>query len=116
MPLYKYKAREKSGKAIDGVMEASSSEMVAGRLDSLGYIPVSIKEKKKDIIPLDFLWKDRGVGLEDLILFIRQLCSLVSAAIPLLRSLDALSEQTENKRMKEVLDSIRNDIQGGSTL
>jgi len=116
MPAYKYKARDKFGKAVNGVMEASSSEMAAGHLDGLGYIPVSIKEKKKDIISLGFLRGDRGVGLEDLILFSRQLSTLVSAGIPLLRSLDALSEQTENKRMKEVIDTIRNDIQGGSTL
>jgi len=116
MPVYKYKARDKSGKAIDGVMEASSSQIVAGHLDSLSYIPVSIKEKKKDIIPLDFLRANRGVGLDNLILFSRQLSTLINAGIPLLRGLDALSEQTENKRMKEVIDTIRNDIQGGGTL
>ncbi len=116
MPAYRYKARDKFGRAIDGVMEASDSEMAASHLDGLGYIPVSIKEKKKDVISLDFLQGVRGVSLEDLILFSRQLSTLISAGIPLLRSLDALSEQTENKRMKEVIDTIRNDIEGGSSL
>jgi len=116
MPVYKYKARDKFGRAINGVMEASGYEMAANHLDGLGYIPVSIKEKKKNIIPLDFLQGVRGVSLEDLILFSRQLSTMVSAGIPLLRSLDALSEQTENKRMKDVIDTIRNDIQGGSSL
>ena len=55
MPAYKYKARDKFGRAINGVMEASGDETVASRLDGLGYIPVSIQEKKKDIISLDLL-------------------------------------------------------------
>ncbi|MBL7176163.1 MAG: type II secretion system F family protein [Desulfobacteraceae bacterium] len=116
MPTYKYRARDKFGKAINGVVDASGYEMAAGHLDGLGYTPVSINEKKKDIIPLDFLQGRRGISLEDLILFSRQLSTMFSAGIPLLRSLDALSEQTENKRMKEITDTIRNDIQGGSSL
>lgn len=116
MPAYKYRARDKLGKAITGVMEASGYEMVAGQLDGLGYIPVSIQEKKKDIISLDFLQRYRGISLEDLILFSRQFSTLVSAGIPLLTGLDSLAEQSENKRMKEVINTIRNDIKGGSSL
>jgi len=116
MPAYRYKAIDKFGKAINGVMEASGDEMVASKLDGLGYAPVSIQEKKKDIISLDFLQRYGGVSLEDLILFNRQFSTLVSAGIPMLSSLNALSEQTENKRMKGVINTIRNNIEGGSSL
>ena len=116
MPAYRYKAIDKFGKAINGVMEASGDEMVASKLDGLGYAPVSIREKKKDIISLDFLQRYGGVSLEDLILFNRQFSTLVSAGIPMLSSLNALSEQTENKRMKGVINTIRNNIEGGSSL
>jgi MSHA biogenesis protein MshG len=116
MPIYKYKARDKFGRAIDGVMEAASYEIAASQLDGLGYVPVSVKEKKKDVISLDLLQRYRRVSLEDLILFSRHLSTLISAGIPLLRSLNALSEQTENNRMKEVADTIRKDIEGGSSL
>lgn len=116
MPAYRYAARDKFGKAINGVMEASGDEMVATKLDGLGYTPVSIQEKKKDIISLDSLQRYRGVSLEDLILFNRQFSTLVSAGIPMLSSLNALSEQTENKTMKGVINTIRNDIEGGSSL
>jgi type II secretory pathway component PulF len=116
MPTYKYKARDKFGKAINGVLEASGYEMAASQLDRLGYIPVSIQEKKEDIISLDFLQRYRGVSPEDLILFSRQLSTLLAAGIPLLSGLNALSEQTENKRMKEVIHTLKNDIGGGSPL
>ena len=116
MPEFKYKARDRFGKAINGVMEASDYEMVASQLDDLGYIPISIKEKKKDVISLDFLQRYKGVSVEDLIFFSRQLSTLVSAGIPLLSGLNALTEQTENKRMKETINTIKNDIEGGSSL
>ena len=116
MTTFKYKARDKFGKAIDGVLEASTPEMVASQLEGLGNIPVFIQEKKKDIISFDFLQRRAGVRLEDLILFSRQLSTLVGAGIPLLSSLDALSEQTESKRMKEVINTVKNDIEGGNSL
>ena len=116
MPVYKYKARDKFGKAINGVMDASSYEMAAGQVDDLGYIPISIQEKKKAAISLDFLHGVRGVSLEDLILFSRQLSTLFSAGIPLLSGLNTLAEQTENKKMKETINTIRNDIKGGNSL
>ena len=116
MPAYRYKARDKFGKAIDGVMEASSSEMVAGQLEGSGNIPVFIQEKRKDIISLDFLQGYTEVSLEDLILFSQQLSTLVGAGITLVASLNALSEQLEDKMMKEVTNRIKSDIEGGSSL
>jgi type II secretory pathway component PulF len=116
MPAYRYTARDKFGKAMNGVMEASGDEIVASKLDGLGYTPVSIQEKKKDIISFDFLQRYGRVSLEDLILFNRQFSTLVSAGIPMLSSLNALSAQTENKTMKGVINTIRNDIEGGSSL
>jgi MSHA biogenesis protein MshG len=114
MPIYKYKARDKSGKAINGVMEAAGYQMVAGKLDGLGYIPVFI-EKKKNIISSDSLWRYRGVSLEDLILFSRQLSTLFGAGVPLLAALHVLAEQTESRGMKAAIEAAKEDIEGGST-
>jgi len=116
MPIYKYKARDKFGKAIEGVMEALDSEMAADQVDDLGYIPVFIQEKNKAVITLDFLQRYIRVSVEDLILFTSQLSTLINAGIPLLPGLNALAEQTENKRMKETINTIRNDIKEGSSL
>jgi len=116
MPVYKYKARDRFGRATHGIMEAPGYEMAAIQLDRLGYTPVSINEKKKDSISSAFLWRYRRFSLEDLILFSRQLSTLLGAGIPLLRGLDVLSEQTEKKRIKEVTNTIKKDIEGGSSL
>lgn len=115
MPTFKYKARDRLGKAVNGAMAASDYEMAARQLDDLGYIPVSIQEEKKGVISLDFLQRYRGVSLEDLILFSRQLSTLFGAGIPVLRGLDVLAEQTESKRLKEVIKAVKGDIEGGST-
>lgn len=115
MPTFRYKARDESGKAVTGVMEAAGYQMVAGKLDGLGYFPVSIQKKKKNIISLDFFQRCRGVSLEDLILFSRQLCTLFGAGVPLLSALNILAEQTENRRMKASIEAAKGDIEGGST-
>jgi type II secretory pathway component PulF len=116
MPTFKYKARDESGRAVTGVMEAAGYQIVAGKLDGLGYIPVSIQEKKKDIISLDFLQRHRGISLQDLILFSRQLSTLLNAGVPLLSALHVLARQTENRRMKAAIEGAKGDIEGGSNL
>lgn len=116
MPTYTYKARDSLGKAINGAMEASGDHMVASQLDGLGYTPVYIKEKRNEIISLDLLQKHRAVSLENLILFTRQLRTLFGAGVSLLAGLDVMAEQTENKRMKAVIDGVRGDVEAGSTL
>ena len=116
MPAYKYKARDKFGKAVIGVMEAPSYQTVAGQLDNLDYIPVSIREEKRDIYFSGILDRLRATTLDDLILFNRQLSTLFSAGVPLLAALDVLAEQTENRRMKEVIGAVRRDVEGGGTL
>lgn len=90
--------------------------MVAGQLDNLGYIPVSIREEKRDTYFSGTLDGLRSITLDDLILFSRQLSTMFSAGVPLLASLDVLAEQTENRRMKKVIGAVRGDVEGGSTL
>lgn len=116
MPTYKYKARDKSGKAINGVMEATGYRMVVGKLDGLGYVTVSVQEKKKDIISLDFLRRHGGISPQDLILFSRQLSTLLNAGVPLLAALHVLAKQTENIRLKAAVEAAKGDIEGGHTL
>ncbi|MDY6864045.1 MAG: type II secretion system F family protein [Thermodesulfobacteriota bacterium] len=113
MSTYKYKVRDKSGKAINGVMEAPDYDTVAAKLDKSGYIPVSIQEKK-DVISFNIF--NPRISIDDLILFSRQLSAQVGAGIPLLAGLYALSEQAEDKRMKAVINKISTDIEEGTSL
>jgi type II secretory pathway component PulF len=120
MPIFSYKARDHAGKAVHGTIEASNLEIAGARLIQQGYFPVSIKETEvKDSLSLDLsdlFRKFQKVSLEDLILFSQQLSALYKAGLPLLTSLESLGDQSENRRLKEILEIICRQIKEGATL
>ena len=116
MPQYRYKARDKEGGLHAGSMEARGREAVADQLSTMGYIPVLIEEQEPPMVRPDFLAWFARVKPQDLIIFTRQLATLMSAAIPLLLSLGTLEKQTENPRFKKTIADIRREIEGGVSL
>ncbi len=116
MPFYDYRARDKDGALHTGTMEASRKENVADQLSGQGFIPVSIEEQEqsqRSDFNLGALFSK--VTSQDLIIFSRQLSTLMSAGIPFIRSLDTLEKQSENPRLKAAISRIRLDVEGGST-
>lgn len=115
MPAYSYKGRTQSGEVISGVIDAPTPEAVAYQLFSKGYIPIKI-QAEEDIKSSYKGWQlfDR-VKAEDLIIFSRQLATLVTSGISFLRSLDTLSEQTKSRKLRKIIEEIRKDIEGGSS-
>ncbi len=82
------------------------------QLDGMGYVPISISEKKTFIFD-DLASRFEKVKTEDLIFFTRQLYTVIKAGISLLSGLKALEEQTENKELKNVLSMVARDIDRG---
>ena len=115
MPIYKYKARDKYGKAITGTMEAPNYEKLGLQLCGLGYTPVSLEEAGGETQALNWIDKYIGIKTELLLLFTRQLAALLNAGIPLLRSLESLSIQIEGTKLKRIITEVRRDIEAGST-
>ena len=115
MPFYRYKARDKYGALSVGTFESNGREAVAGHLDSLGYIPVMIEEEKPGLSLGQLLPALETVSAADLIIFSRQLATLISAGIPFMASFIALEEQTENPKLKKVIGQVRREVEGGST-
>ncbi len=114
---FSYQATNKEGKAVSGVFEADDREALIAALTRQGLKPVVIKagaEAAKTNF-LDSIFKPK-VKLRDLVMFTRQLSTLVSAGVPLPRSLSTLQQQAENKYFKEVIGSIGKDISGGTSL
>ncbi|MEE9201228.1 MAG: type II secretion system F family protein [Candidatus Brocadiales bacterium] len=115
MPTYKYRARDVSGKAVVGLLEAGGTDVAVIRLSEMGYVPVALKETRaKSNGFLRNLFK-RKVGAKDLIVFNRQLATLFAAGITLLKAVQTLAKQVRNKKFKEVLGQISTDIQSGSS-
>jgi MSHA biogenesis protein MshG len=115
MPQYRYKARDKEGGLHAGTMEAARGEAVADQLSGQGYIPVLIEEQKEPFFQPDFLSRFTRVKPQELIIFNRQLATLMSAGVPFIQSLTTLEKQTENPRLKKTIADIRRSVEAGSS-
>lgn len=116
MPRYVYKARDKEGQARTGAIEAEKKEIVADRLSGMGLIPVFIQEEAgSGLRRFDALKNWKRVPARDLIIFNRQVATLLSAGFPFTQILTTMEKQTENVRLKEVIGEIRRDLEGGTT-
>ncbi len=123
MPIFEYKARDRVGEAIVGNLEAPGIDIARFRLGEMGYIPVSLKEGKgkgknkakgeRKGFNINITLMKPRVRPKDIIVFNRQLSTLFSAGIPLLRAIQSLAEQMENITLKEVLEAVSRDIQEG---
>ncbi|MGQ9569418.1 MAG: type II secretion system F family protein [Thermodesulfovibrionales bacterium] len=118
MPNFKYKVRDRNGQASSGIIDASSQQSAGDMLFNQGYFPILIEEEKKDVsLSLsNFFKRFKKVKMEELIFFSQQLSTLYKAGLPLLTGLGSLSEQTENKRLKPVIEDLCRQIQVGSSL
>lgn len=114
MKTFTYTAK-KDGKTITGAVEASTREAALNTLAHQNIHPLVIKEKGSSNNFLDNLMAGR-VKQKDLVVFTRQLSTMISAGVPLTRSLATLQDQTENKRFKTVIGEVAKDIEGGATL
>lgn len=101
----------KEGRTIKGSMEAGSKEAVISTLNKQGLHPIVVTEtgrKKKA--------KRGRVKLKDLVVFTRQLSTMISAGVPMTRAFATLQTQAENKYFKDVIGALSKDIESGSSL
>ncbi|HEX8226832.1 MAG TPA: type II secretion system F family protein [Candidatus Saccharimonadales bacterium] len=114
---YSYKAI-KAGKTIEGIAEAGSHEALIANLTHQGIHPLSIKELGehggKSGGKLSF--GKKKVKLQDLVIFTRQLSTMISAGVPLTRSLATLGGDTESPVLKEAVMNITKEVEGGAPL
>ncbi|MBL4810081.1 MAG: type II secretion system F family protein [Phycisphaerales bacterium] len=135
MATFVYQALNAAGKTQKGTVEAASSEDAIQRIKSQGYFPTSVqpqKEKKSKagakggLAATATATKKKkkkggsftigGVSAKHLTLFTRQLSTLQDAGLPLLRSLQILESQQKPGVLKNVLQNVTEDVEGGSSL
>ncbi|MFZ2494195.1 MAG: type II secretion system F family protein [Candidatus Saccharimonadales bacterium] len=114
MPIFNFTAASKEGAVISGHVEALSREAATEAIVKQGHRPISITAGSESKDLMSFL--KPKVKTTDLVIFTRQLSTMISAGVPLLRALTTLSEQAENKTFKEILQSITKDVQAGTSL
>ena len=120
MPVYEYKVRDRSGSVLSATMEAASRRDVASALREKGYFITEIKEPKTGMnadIKLP-KWLDIGSkpNTRDVTIFSRQFATVISAGLPVVQSLAILQKQADKQGMKDILKSVREDIETGIPL
>jgi type IV pilus assembly protein PilC len=116
--LFTYKATNKDGKTITGTAEAANKQALLAVLHKQDIHPVLIEVSKhgKKGGSKFFNKQKKKVKLNDLVIFTRQLSTMISAGVPLARSMSALQADSDSPYMREVLASITKDIESGMPL
>jgi type IV pilus assembly protein PilC len=110
MPVYSYNAKDSQGLKLSGIVEALDEHDAITVLHKKGLIVIAVKEERLKKV------REQGVKLDDLVVFSRQLATMVDSGITLVQSLHILSEQAENKILSSVTLKIKEDIESGSSL
>jgi type IV pilus assembly protein PilC len=109
MAAFQYVAKDYNGRQIIGVIDAPNESEAANTLHSKSYIVVSIKEVKTKAFKVNQV----AIKMEDLVVFSRQLATMIDSGIPLVQALSILGEQVDNKSLKNVVMIVRQDIEAG---
>src|SRR5437867_809442 len=112
MPSFTYVARESgTGREIRSTLDAASEQAAIAALLNRNLLVVSIQEK------IGRKGKTAGgkVGLQDLVIFTRQLATMLDAGLAMVQSLQALAEQTTNKVMRDVIKDVCSRVEGGDS-
>jgi len=113
MPIFTYSARPAAGGDIQqGEIELPTIEDVRAHLQRQRLIPVTVRQKPKDI-KITF---GTGVGTRDIVIFTRQFATMINSGLPLVQSLDILAEQTENEALRKTISDVLYDVESGHTL
>lgn len=117
MPLFEYKAVDAGGETVQGTMEAASLDMVVLKLQEAGNIPLQAREAGSGGFGLGrFNLGRRGMNSREVGAFTQQLSTLLSAGLPLDRSLQVLLDLAENDRVKRTVAEIRDRVRQGGSL
>ena len=134
MPDFSYTAKDRTGRTIEGTIQAANSAIAAGRVREMGYEvekvraldpraaregsrmrstaqPIGQRAKENLVYPVS-----SGVPLKDLAVFYRQFATMIHAGIPLYQSLSTLEGQTRNQKLQEVIRSCERQVEMGGKL
>ena len=112
---FSYRARDRRGKLVTGVMNGESEQAVAEALGKQGFFPMGITEFKEVKISFFDLLKPR-IKKEDLNVFTRQLWTLQKAGLPLLSGLSSLREQASSDVFRKVIVELIAELESGTSL
>jgi len=115
MPTFGYVVKDKLGKTHTGTLESESRNTLIEQLWKRDFVVLAIEERGHGTFALLRVGQP-GVKSEQIVIFSRQLATMVDSGIPIAPALDVLADQMENRTFRQVLKKVRGDIEAGSSL
>jgi MSHA biogenesis protein MshG len=122
VPHYRYKARNNRGDLIEGVLEGASADAIAAQLISGGVTPIDVMRRSAKETDLSSLKEtlrrlsQRSPDITDMMMFSRQMYTLMKAGVPIIRAMTGLIEATRNVTLADALRDIQSDLESGRDL
>ena len=113
--IFTYIAKDKSGKTISGEVEAINEKSASNLLRERNLIVISLKPKSKGISLSGLGLPFNRVSMDDKVNFTQQLSTMISAGLTLSKSIRLISNQLKEGKFKEIVETILNDVEGGSS-
>src|SRR5215467_13325186 len=118
MPVFVWEGKTAQGKLLKGEMEAVNQQAVLSRLrtQKIQPNPTRVREKGKGLDKeLSVPGFRAKVKPKDVMIFTRQLATMIDAGLPIVQGLDILAQQTPNKTFAKVIKQVKQDVETGST-
>jgi type IV pilus assembly protein PilC len=112
MEVFIWQGTDKRGTKIKGEIQAKSANLVRAELRKQNINATLVKVKPKPL----FGKAGKRISAQDIAVFSRQIATMLQSGVPMVQSFEILAGGQKNPRMKEMLEDIRNNISGGSTL
>jgi MSHA biogenesis protein MshG len=122
MGTFAYKGRSSHGELVQGTLEGNDSGVIANQLINIGITPIEITPSRRGMgltAKTSALWRSgnqKKIGPLDIIMFSRQMYTLLKAGVPIMRSLAGLQEATQNAAFIQVLQELRESLDSGLEL
>ncbi|MBU0911591.1 MAG: type II secretion system F family protein [Gammaproteobacteria bacterium] len=116
MATFSYTARDRQGQSVSGSIEASSEMAAADMLLKRSQIPIKIQMQEEKQASSAIVWPWQRVSMTELIIFSRQMYSLMKAGIPIIRAIVGLAESTSSSALNTVLLDLADQLEKGRTL
>ena len=116
MATFTFKAVDLAGVPARGELEAESKQAVTDQLRERGLIVLDINEQKTTLTNFDLFERFQRIKPAELTVMTRQLATMVASGMSILRCFHVLEEQTENEKLKGILDQVRLDIEAGISM
>ena len=115
MPRFAYTAKSSPHKTIQGNIEAESEQEAIKKLVQMGYFPISVNSQE---LATDnkAIFSFKKISKSEIVLFTRQLYSLIESGVNIVNGLNIISNQTSNKHLKSVLSEVNAKIKDGKSL